>query len=282
MHRNQQPTTPGCHRDKLGTNTMAKYNVTYKCGHEEEMQLVGKHADRDRKIAYYKTIDCPKCRAEQAKKEDADDNLPLLKGSDKQISWASEIRRNFITALADFRSQATITSVIDAMGRVILAQDRAKYWIDNGGSLCDVDSLSHYLNYNLRPLFVDPDMYIDLEADFTSDSELIVPPLQGSEKQVAWASAIRDSVIRSIERARVLIDRPNALAKSAKILFAEDNARFWIDHEHNLRWGIMGVLDYLRLKYWDMYKSVRPKRSPFPADNNPENDNNPNTNPKKA
>ena len=36
---------------------MAKYTVTYKCGHTATIQLFGKYDDRERKIAYYKTID---------------------------------------------------------------------------------------------------------------------------------------------------------------------------------------------------------------------------------
>lgn len=48
---------------------MAKYNVTFKCGHEEEVQLLGKYEDRERKIEWYKnSCDCTKCRAEKYRK----------------------------------------------------------------------------------------------------------------------------------------------------------------------------------------------------------------------
>ena len=32
---------------------MAKYNITYSCGHEGTVQLFGKSEERERKIKYY-------------------------------------------------------------------------------------------------------------------------------------------------------------------------------------------------------------------------------------
>jgi hypothetical protein len=40
---------------------MAKYNVTYACGHEGTVQLIGKTSERDRKLAWLATVDCPAC-----------------------------------------------------------------------------------------------------------------------------------------------------------------------------------------------------------------------------
>ncbi len=49
---------------------MAKYTVTFKCGHEEEVQLVGKHSDRERKISWFENnCECSKCKQDaQAEK----------------------------------------------------------------------------------------------------------------------------------------------------------------------------------------------------------------------
>ncbi len=79
---------------------MGKYVITHVCGHTEEVNLFGKHADRERKIKYLESIDCRACwDAEQAAKA-REAGLPELTGSPKQIAWANGIR-NRILAEAD-------------------------------------------------------------------------------------------------------------------------------------------------------------------------------------
>jgi hypothetical protein len=49
---------------------MAKYYVNYSCGHEGRVELYGKGADRERKIAYYEKYGvCPECYKEQKRIE---------------------------------------------------------------------------------------------------------------------------------------------------------------------------------------------------------------------
>lgn len=38
-----------------------KYDVTYGCGHQEVVELFGKTADRERKLAWMATAECPCC-----------------------------------------------------------------------------------------------------------------------------------------------------------------------------------------------------------------------------
>ena len=58
---------------------MAKYNITYSCGHEGTVQLFGKNEERDRKIKYYEEFGlCPECYKKQKQEEDA--KLGLLIG----------------------------------------------------------------------------------------------------------------------------------------------------------------------------------------------------------
>lgn len=42
---------------------MALAYITYKCGHSDNVQIYGTnvHGERDRKAAWYGTIDCPDC-----------------------------------------------------------------------------------------------------------------------------------------------------------------------------------------------------------------------------
>ena len=94
---------------------MAKYQITYSCGHEGEIQLFGKMTERDRKIKWLESEGlCPECyKAKQAaEREEAsakaheaakDMGLPALKGSERQVAWAETIRQSALdpkTALA--------------------------------------------------------------------------------------------------------------------------------------------------------------------------------------
>lgn len=45
---------------------MAKYNVIFKCGHEEVVELYGKHKDRESRIEWYKNeCNCSECRKKE-------------------------------------------------------------------------------------------------------------------------------------------------------------------------------------------------------------------------
>lgn len=89
---------------------MAKYTATFACGHESEVQLLGKHTERDRKLAYLSKQTCDAClsaekvardaAAVQANAKPAPSGLPTLTGSEKQIAWAMQIRRDALVGLA--------------------------------------------------------------------------------------------------------------------------------------------------------------------------------------
>ena len=153
---------------------MAWYTINYKCGHTERVQLYGAHKERYAKIERMEACNCPECEAKAAQDRAAADGLPALTGSDKQISWAADIRARWLTddiskdakrlvnALAD--ELETVTDNPDATKRLMSAaltslgadadwtaydpakaQDgyraraashaTAKWWIDNRGSI---------------------------------------------------------------------------------------------------------------------------------------------------
>jgi hypothetical protein len=86
---------------------MAKYTITYPDGEQEEIQLFGKHTERERRIAYLEQYGVsPKQReqerreaTEEAKAEAAGKGLPELKGTEKQVNWAETIRANVFKKL---------------------------------------------------------------------------------------------------------------------------------------------------------------------------------------
>ena len=56
---------------------MAKYDVTYSCGHTGTVQLYGKNEDRARKIESYERYSlCPECYKKQ--KQEENEKLALL------------------------------------------------------------------------------------------------------------------------------------------------------------------------------------------------------------
>lgn len=86
---------------------MAWYNVTYKCGHEGQVQLYGKTKDRERKLEWMSNnVLCDDCqKTEFARQNAAAANhnaaigLPELSGSPKQIAWAESLRAKCYKAL---------------------------------------------------------------------------------------------------------------------------------------------------------------------------------------
>ena len=130
---------------------MAKYDVTYSCGHSETVQLYGPTRDRQRKIEWMERDGlCPECfkahkEAKQAEKEaKAVEGLELvaLTGSEKQIKWADSLRAQ---TLADVRRRVenvraskgdtVADNVLAASTSAMNRYPDAKFWIDNRDNL---------------------------------------------------------------------------------------------------------------------------------------------------
>lgn len=76
---------------------MAWQTPTHCCGHTgERYQAYGKHTERAKKLAWFESRPCPSCLAAEAKAHADSLGLPVLTGSDKQITWGSEIRAKAI------------------------------------------------------------------------------------------------------------------------------------------------------------------------------------------
>ena len=82
-----------------------KYTVKMSCGHEEEKELFGSSAERERKIQYFQRSGLCKACYKAAQEEREKDNLngflnlesfPAFTGSEKQIAWAERIRKEAI------------------------------------------------------------------------------------------------------------------------------------------------------------------------------------------
>ena len=54
---------------------MAKYEITYRCGHEGTVELVGKEVDRQRKLHWLRTsCDCVRCQRAKEEADKSNDN----------------------------------------------------------------------------------------------------------------------------------------------------------------------------------------------------------------
>lgn len=85
---------------------MAKYDIVYKCGHEDRVDITGSRAHREWELSQYQNSLCPDCLAGQREKhnedcaaKNKDEGYPELVGSPKQIAWAESIRRDIFDDL---------------------------------------------------------------------------------------------------------------------------------------------------------------------------------------
>jgi hypothetical protein len=122
---------------------MAKYDVTFSCGHEETVELFGKETEREKKIKWYEKFGlCSECRkAEQERKEEDIEktySLPKLTGSDKQISWARSIRANAVRKVAELvkeriaespADEKTFQGMLDEWISCARKETKASWWI---------------------------------------------------------------------------------------------------------------------------------------------------------
>ena len=146
---------------------MAKYNITFSCGHTATISLFGKESDRQRKIAWYEENGiCPECykkkiaaerqaAADEAEVAAKEMGLPELEGSEKQVAWANTIRGSIVKEVNECLNNAykeqkkaekegreallkNIKRVIDllnAINEVIASETSAHKIIDWRGSI---------------------------------------------------------------------------------------------------------------------------------------------------
>lgn len=132
---------------------MAQYNIHHTCGHEEAVQIYGTnvHGERQRKAEWLESKPCRDCE----RKAMRDENLAgaaELEGSEKQVSWANDLRAKaigdikaklakidtqYIAAPQDWKDAQRTAG--EAIITAMLAETSAKTIIDNRDNL-----VSHY------------------------------------------------------------------------------------------------------------------------------------------
>jgi hypothetical protein len=118
--------------------------IIHACGHEQGHYLTGYDSQQERKAKWLKTTTCRDCFVAKKRAEEAAAaalssaaishlDLPLLTGSDRQISWASTIRTKRLAALTNPNSDADCSACLQVTD--------AKWWIDCR-DLTDVDLMA--------------------------------------------------------------------------------------------------------------------------------------------
>lgn len=135
---------------------MAKYNVTYTCGHEGIVNIIGPGREREWKLKCEESKLCPDCWQKQREEEKAklyseaisakkELQLSDLTGSEAQIKWAESIRfslirdrekwiKNYIDRMRAYMIDGlTQKQINEAFDSIILRKTSASWWIDNRG-----------------------------------------------------------------------------------------------------------------------------------------------------
>ncbi len=113
------------------------YTIRYRCGHTLPMRLFGSRRSRTRYVRRCALRPCSDCRAVERAKGVEEDRalvrsryaLPSLKGSARQVAWASGIRSSWVAG----RMRAG--GDVDSFYPFLCSLDEASWWIGNRGKL---------------------------------------------------------------------------------------------------------------------------------------------------
>jgi hypothetical protein len=117
-----------------------KYTVKHACGHSQVHNLVGPGKERERKIAWLQGQVCVDCwKAGQRKAAElttAQYDLPALKGTEKQVAWANQIRADFLKSQItrienDPRTVDYRPTMVQALVEAVSSVVESARWIDN-------------------------------------------------------------------------------------------------------------------------------------------------------
>lgn len=125
---------------------MARYQITFRCGHTGEVEIYGKVSERESKSKWYEGQLCRECykrQQEEARKAESVDaaqrnadcgyGLPAISGTPKQVAWAETIRSKLVDYCVSHKlkfEQAESNPKIAAIVSV-MRNPSASWWIDH-------------------------------------------------------------------------------------------------------------------------------------------------------
>lgn len=190
---------------------MAKYEITFSCGHTETIQLVGKISERERKIEYFKNHGlCSECLEAERKRQFEEQNrkaaeeakelgLPELTGTEKQVAWANTLRKQWIEKVeSEIRTWITDDESRDeevrkALKRVVeehlINTVDARWWIDNRNA-----SIHRFLEEAEKKYLETPQMQVPKEIEEQAIEEMTIRPSDPTTNLVAEIRVQEDTI----------------------------------------------------------------------------------------
>lgn len=121
-----------------------KKEITYSCGHTGVVEVFGGVKAQEKKIRWYETEGlCPECYKKHLGEElatfEQEHKLPDLEGTERQVKWARDIRREVISTFDGNEKKTIRPAMGDAFADYFDAFEleycgkltSAKWWIEN-------------------------------------------------------------------------------------------------------------------------------------------------------
>lgn len=142
---------------------MGQYTVNHACGCRQKHQLFGKIDGRERMVAALENTACDECSAKMRAEKAKSEPNPLV-GSDRQVSWASDIRRKAVSFLDGFEAKinalppgspedkvANARKVLADLRAAVDTQTSASWWIDHKHvSMTSVSALAKMFGVEIK------------------------------------------------------------------------------------------------------------------------------------
>lgn len=106
-----------------------KYTVQCSCGHERTVQIYGKSCTHEKQLQYYKDNECLECHYKSLLEQAKEKGLPELKGSEKQINWALQLREKHLDIIKKNYEDSKNPQYLQ-LHEFVASQDEAKTFIN--------------------------------------------------------------------------------------------------------------------------------------------------------
>lgn len=121
------------------------YEVQHSCGHKQKHEFTGDEKAVLEKIERESLRPCVTCKMYQSNNAALERQLPLLKGSTKQIAWAENIRNKYILIYKDLKQNFNYspnknksTYAMLKIKNILETKSEASFWIENRDNLLSV------------------------------------------------------------------------------------------------------------------------------------------------
>lgn len=114
---------------------MTKQSVTFSCGHEGMMDIPEEEEAKRKKMWWVKNkAVCRDCYAQQGREKIKEmfGDLPELRGTSKQIEWASRLRERYLRGVLTSIETDKVDPefAVDLAKQIVRARRDSKWWID--------------------------------------------------------------------------------------------------------------------------------------------------------